>query len=142
MFFAQEDKQIGPYTYKVTQLDAIQGIEVLTRFINIVGPALASADEKDAGASVAKALAGLSTKLTADDVKYFVGKFSKLTSVSGGDLKVGHEPQLDAIFSAHFAGRYLDMFKWLAFCFEVNFRSFFSEGGASLGGLLGRLASA
>lgn len=142
MFFSQEDKQIGAYTYKVTQLDAIQGIEVLTRFVNIVGPALASADTKDAALALAKAFGDLSTKLTAEDVKYFVGKFSKLTTVSGGDLKAGHEPQLDTIFAAHFAGRYLDLFKWLAFCFEVNFRSFFTESGASLGGLLGRLASA
>lgn len=131
MFFKQEETRIGGYTYKVTQLDAITGIEVLARLWNTLGPSLGSVDKIDE-AGVMKALGGLASSLKADDVRYFVTKFAKLTAVSGGDLKEGAEPQLSDIFEAHFAGRYLDLFRWLKFCFEVNYRSFFGAGGGLL----------
>lgn len=128
MFFKQEETRIGGYTYKVTQLDAISGVETLARLWNTLGPSLGAIDQIDE-AAVMKGLGGLATSLKADDVKFFITKFARLTAVSGGDLKEGAEPQLSDIFEAHFAGRYLDLFKWLRFCFEVNYRSFFGVGG-------------
>lgn len=134
MFFRTEEKRIGGYCYRVTQLDVITGIEVLARFMNTVGPSLGSLEKLDE-AGVVKALGSLATTLKADDVRYFMTKFAKLTAVSEGDIKDGNEPQLSDILEAHFAGRYLDLFKWLAFCFEVNYRSFF-VGKDGLAGLV------
>lgn len=132
MFFATEEKTIGLYTYKVTQFDAVTGIEVLARLMNIAGPAFEEG----------KGIGELLGKLKASDIQYFVDKFGRLTTVSGGDLKEGAEPRVSDIFAAHFAGRYKDLFAWLGFCFEVNYRSFFGEGIASLGDLVRKVTEA
>lgn len=119
--FKTEEKVIGAYTYKVTQLDAITGRRAFTRMMKVVGPALGGSSE------------GLETffsSLAEDDMDHFCNLFAKMTTVSGGDLREGAEPQLSDVFMYHFAGRYLEMVEWLVFAFKVNFASFFAGAGA------------
>lgn len=130
--FQTDEKQIGGYKYRVTQLDALKGRRAFTRLMKVVGPAigeLASGKADD----IAPALEKLVTRLSEDDVDHFCDLFARVTSVSGGDLKEGLSPQLDSIFAAHFSGRYLEMAQWLIFCFQVNFASFFAGAASLLG---------
>ena len=135
-----ETKHIGGYDYTVSQLDAIEGRRAFTRLTRFVGPALVhvTGDAVD----MAKLFADVAGRLAEDDVDYFCDLFAKRTAVSGGDLKAGAQPQLDTIFSLHFAGRYLELVEWLTFCFKVNFGPFFAGLGAKMGGVVRAVASA
>lgn len=125
--FAQKERVIGGFTYRVTQLDAIEGLQVGVRVMNMLGAATAGIG--DADVSFLKVAGEFATKLTAKELEYYCKLFSKLTEVEGGNLAEGAAPQLSDIFAVHFAGRYLDLVKWLAFCFEVNFQDFFDGAG-------------
>ncbi len=133
----QKTTRIGAHSYKVTQLDAVVGRRVFTRLFKIAGPALAKLengiDEKALGA----ALTELVTRLEPADVDHFCDTFAEVTEVSGGKYTKA-APQLDTVFSVHFAANYLEMFQWLAFCLQVNFSSFF----VGIGQLFGQLAAA
>lgn len=125
-----ESRVIGAHSYEVTQMGALQGRKVLTRLLKIVGPAYAMVSSK----GVEAALSEVVTALSEEDTEYFCSAFEPLTSVSIGDKK----PRLSGIADIHFAGDYMSLIKWLVFCFEVNFSSFFRDlksAGA------GRLAS-
>ncbi len=131
--FATETKTIGAFRYKVTQLDAHRGRRAFMRLTKLIGPAmvqLQSSGKLDD--KIEKAITQLVDRLGEDDVDYFCDLFASMTSVSGGDLKANAEPQLDAIFSVHFAGRYLEMLQWLIFSMKVNFASFFGGWAALL----------
>lgn len=45
----------------------------------------------------------------------------------------GKEPELSDVFEDHFAGNYLDMMEWFAFCVEHNYANFWA-------GLIAKLA--
>ena len=47
------------------------------------------------------------------------------------DLKM---PRLDGVFDEHFAGRYMEMVQWLAFCVQVNFQGFFKGSSSAANG--------
>ncbi|MBS2020454.1 MAG: hypothetical protein JST00_46785 [Deltaproteobacteria bacterium] len=124
----QEEKIIGGYRYKVTQLDAVKGRRAFMRLMKVVGPAYS----KGATSGIEGALEDLVSRLSEDDVDHFCDVFAKTTQVSGGDLTEGREPFLRDIFMFHFAGRYLEMVQWLVFCCEVNFASFFAQAASLL----------
>lgn len=71
-------------------------------------------------------------KLTEADFDYFCDLFAKTTQVHGPDMKEGAWPYLSDIFAVHFAGRYLEMMRWLAFALGVNFSSFFGGIGDAI----------
>lgn len=128
--------RIGVHQYKVTELDAVLGRRVFVRLLKIAGPALAKLEGGLDEGALASALTDLLTRLEPSDFDYFCDTFASVTEVSGGKYSKT-SPQLDDVFSLHFASNYLDMFAWLAFCLKLNFASFFS-GAAQL---LGQLAA-
>lgn len=115
-----KNKQIGANEYQVTQLGAIQGRKVLARLARVIGPAIAEVGTGGVTAALAKAAEGL----TDADVDYFCETFAPMTHVRMPD---GKTPKLSQIFDFHFAANYLELTKWLGFCLEVNFGSFFDE---------------
>jgi hypothetical protein len=119
-----KSSRIGAYTYTVTPLTAIPGRRAFVRLAKAVGPALGAAAGVKEGddAGMFAAFAGLVAHLSEDDVDYFCDLFAANTTVKMGDK----EPSLADIFDVHFAGRYLDMFRWLAFSVATNFGDFFA----------------
>lgn len=92
---------IGSHKYKTHQLGALQGREVLIRFVNAL---------KKGG-----------IENSVEDFNFFCDSFSSVTYVQLGDK----EPRLDSIFDAHFIGLYDEMIDWIKFCLKANFPSFF-----------------
>lgn len=138
--FKIESKQIGSYTYTVTQLDALRGRRAAVRLGNVLGIAgsavTGESPAEDVGATFLSAVGKILERLTEEQFDYFCDLFAEQTAVSGPDYK--GQPQLSEVFATHFADRYGDMIQWFAFCLEVNFRSFI--GG--LRPLFARLAAA
>jgi hypothetical protein len=150
-------KRIGEHDYEVTQLDAVRGRKVFTRFAKLMMPALtevaSAAGEVKRRAPVArtdaparesmdeivdsitvekftKALSHVAERITEEDTDFFCDHFARATCVvMQDDSGRAKSPKLDGIFSLHFAGRYDAMLEWLLFCFEVNFGSFFERLG-------------
>lgn len=121
-----ESKQIGRYTYEVTQLGALKGRKVATRLAKLL-PALIEAKESGI-------LAGLLDGVDESLVEYVCDAISPNTVVVLSD---GKKPRLSDIFDVHFAGEYDELIGWLQFAIEVNFSSFFrvspSKGTSAAG---------
>jgi hypothetical protein len=127
-----ETKVIGAHEYTVYQLGAITGREGLRRLTRLISPALPSlaAMFRDAGPeALAAGLSALLEGLGAEDLAYFCDTFAPKSTVR---LEDGKSPNLKDIFDVHFAGNYYEMIEWLVFCFEVNYRGFFSGALAKL----------
>jgi hypothetical protein len=92
---------IGGHKYKTHQLGALQGREVLIRFVNAL---------KKGG-----------IENSVEDFNFFCDSFAPVTYVQLGDK----EPVLSSIFDAHFVGLYDEMIEWIKFCLKANFPSFF-----------------
>lgn len=121
----KKSKDIGSCKYTVTMLGAIKGREVLTKLAKLIAPALEGMDGKEfTEASMARMLGKLLKELNTNDISYFCEAFTENTEVL---LPDGKAPYLHHIFDEHFAGKYLEMTKWLIFCIEVNFGNFFVE---------------
>lgn len=129
MALEKQSKQIGDYTYEVTQFDAIKGRRVFVRLSNLLGPAFSEMKSENDGN---KAIGKLLENLKEVDLDYFCDAFAECTEVGGGDFAEGKTPKLKAIFGLHFAGKYFAMFEWLTFALEVNYQSFFDEAGPLL----------
>lgn len=115
---------IGEYTYETTQLGALTGRKAFARIAKLAAPALAAAGDGD------NPIAALAKAFGDEDVDYFCDVFAPTTTVTGGAYG-SKQPQLSGVFDLHFAGKYMDLTKWLLFCLEANFGSFFSELGLS-----------
>lgn len=113
-------RQIGEYKYRCTQLGALKGRKVLVRLLKTVGPALDGVSEGSVGSLLGK----LASSLDEDTVDYLCDTMAARTEV---ELPSGKSVDLAGIFELHFAGKYGEMVKWLAFAVEVNFSSFFSD---------------
>lgn len=135
--FEQKSTRIGAYSYKVTQLDAVTGRRAFTRLFKIAGPAMAQLENGMNEKALGGALTELVTRLESADIDYFCDTFAEVTEVSGGKYTKA-SPQLNEVFSVHFASSYLEMFQWLVFCMQVNFSSFFVGVGQLLAGLAAR----
>lgn len=131
MALATQEKQIGANLYQVTQLDAIRGRGVFTRFVKLIAPVFGELAEKGAEKTgMAKALAALASNITAEDMNFFCDSFAPTTClVTTGDDGKTRRPNLKEHFGLHFASNYAEMLQWLYFCLEVNFGSFFAEAG-------------
>ena len=126
MAFKTESKIIGGLEYKVSQLGAIKGRTAFLRLVKALGPVVGGLVDPKGAPRQSLDLADMFGKLalTDADLTYFCDIFSEKTFV----VKGSQMPRLDNVFDDHFAGRYLDMVQWLAFCVQVNFADFF--GGA------------
>lgn len=128
--FKQESKRIGAHDYKVTQLDAVKGRRAFVRLAKFVGPAMVKLEGSGTpDERVGQAIVAFLADLSEADLDYFCDTFAAVTEVSAGKYGAA-APQLDSVFSVHFAGDYLSMTQWLVFCFKLNFSSFFAGAGA------------
>jgi hypothetical protein len=130
------EKRIGPYVYKVTQLDAEEGIVMGMQLLRMIGPTAAGMIEGTVGAKsdgvgsiaagAAQALRELSQLANPSEYLEYMKKLSHHTTVV---IDKNTEPRLDDIFKEHFAGHYDWVRQWFAFALEVNFTSFFGGAG-------------
>lgn len=131
MGLKSEDRQIGDYNYTVTQLGAVKGSEVMVRLANVLGKVVSK------GSNLKEALASVASSLAPADLQFLCDAMATRTLVSGGEYKGPVE--LPRVFDMHFAGKYLEMLRWLSFALEVNFGGFFRGIGeraeAALAGL-------
>ncbi len=124
MALETKDKSIAGVTYRVTQLTATKGRAVFVRLAKLFAGMAGAKNMEDR-------IAGILGKLSDDDLKFVCDVFASATQVHAPGDKGW--PQLSDVFDLHFAGRYLEMFQWLAFCLEVNFSGFFP--GVDIAGL-------
>lgn len=139
------EKRIGPYTYKVTHLDASAGTRMGVRLLKMLGPTAAGFLEGAAGAKTdgegslavgaAQALREIAALAQPDEYMAFMKELAHCTVVV---LDSEHQPRLDDIFDDHFAGHYDWLREWFRFALEVNFSSFFG-GAGKLAGVLSQL---
>jgi hypothetical protein len=126
-------RTIGRHAYNVTQLKAKQGNAVLVRLAKVAGPPLAAlfagGDKSQADAldrisldGLGAALSSFASVLSEADLDWLCVTFADCTTV---ETEPGAVKPLRGIFDLHFAGAYLDLFEWLAFCLEVNYADFF-----------------
>lgn len=136
------EKRIGDVTYQVTQLPAPSGRRLLVRLYKVLGPAIAAAlrglpessESLSLGnlqtAAIGDAMLELAQTLTEDELDHVCEIFSQHTLFS-------REPEkwqpLKVEKDLHWSGNFLNMFKWLAFCLEVNYSDFLSEQGGLRG---------
>jgi hypothetical protein len=156
-----EDREICGRRYYVTTLPAKKGRAVLVRLTKVLGPvfgqlvsgdAPATAKHKAAsaeriaaqinGASIARALAELAGRLSEADLDWLCETLGESTEVQTYD-GAGEERRQRLTAGEqqfHFAGKFLEMFSWLGFALEVNFRDFFT--GSPIGSAIVRAAGA
>lgn len=130
MAIEKHTRDIGAFTYEVSTLDALKGRRAFVRLFNTMGNVLTGAETNE------DLIANLMSKLTAADLDHFCDLFGAVTTVTGGDYGDKTPLLTGATFQSHFAGNYLDLAEWLAFCIEVNFGNFFS----GVEGLMARVA--
>lgn len=129
-----QSKEIGAHTYEVTPLNAIKGRAVFTRFAKMLAPFLgeiAGNGKEEGNERFSRALAAVAGGVSEDDMNFFCDAFAPTTCVVITDDATGRtrKPSLKETFGLHFVSRYDEMVKWLYFCFEVNFGSFFAAAG-------------
>lgn len=127
-------KVIGNIEYEVRQLTVPVGRRLLMKLFKTLGPAVGAAltglpedGGKDVGIGDMKtkalgdAIGVLAETLTEEDFDHVCHVFTDTTQFSresGKWLPLKIEQDL------HWAGRYMDMMTWLAFCLEVNYADF------------------
>jgi hypothetical protein len=125
--------QIGEHTYTVRLMPAGEGLDVAARLMNVIGPGLRGITEEKEGDMLAEFLSELLSKESlSGNLTYFTKMFRRHSSVQVNTPKGDSaDVELDKIFDAHFSGNYYELFRWLAFCFEVNHSSFLSGMGVT-----------
>jgi hypothetical protein len=122
-----ETKTIGENQYTVTVLPVQSGREAMIRLQRIMAGGI-GAITTGSRSDIPAALAGVSERLTAGDLEWFCSTFGKATKVctppdetapNGRTLILAESDAQTLVF----AGNYLEMFKWLEFCIELNFGS-------------------
>jgi hypothetical protein len=126
MALATKSKPIGEYTYKVTQLNAIEGRRVFAKFAKIAMPTIAAIKGKDLEDALRAGFTTLAANVDPADFDYFCDAFAPTTTVTGATYG-DKSPKLSDVFATHFAGSYPEMLEWLYLCLEVNFGSFFAK---------------
>jgi hypothetical protein len=134
-----ETRTIGEHEYETTQLGAVAGREALRRLLKMSTTAFSRAGSAWKGGgpaenmvAIAQGAMGLVQELEGADLDYFCTLFGKNSTVTIG----GKHPKVADVFDYHFAGNYLEMTLWLAFCAEVNFGGFFKDALTKLNSLV------
>ena len=126
-------RTIGARTFIVSALPTVHGRRLFFKLVKIVGPSLtkfiASIEGEDIAQANARTLAAAAEELiksldesTFDD---FYDTFASHTQVS---TEHGQVP-FARVSATVFSGDYGSMVKWLAFCLEFNYASFFGDLG-------------
>lgn len=137
-----EERRLGTTNYKVTQLGASAGMQLLVRLTKVLGPSVGeltktggAANILDArGDAVAGAIAELAKNLTYEDLAHtcdVLGEFTEVGLEGGKWIRLNRDNR-----ELHFAGNYGELMRWLVFALEVNFGSFF--GASGLGAVMGK----
>lgn len=125
-----EETTIGDTTYRVTQLGAKQGRRLLMRLLRLAGPSLTEAIGGDTSlaslgdvdlSTLSGAVKRLCENALEDELEHLFDTFAPKTQIDKGEGKwavLSHEAEL------HFAGKYREMFEWLWFCLQVNYKDF------------------
>jgi hypothetical protein len=134
--FQTKDRIIGDNTYRVTQLPTGEGRRILVKLVKVIGPAISVmveelGDGKDAPtildsemSSVGEAIRLFLDRVEQTDLDDLVTTFGRFTVVLIGDKVLPLSLEMQEL---HFSGKYLEMFKWLAFCLEWNYSDFFAS---------------
>jgi hypothetical protein len=133
-------RRIGDCEYHTRLLSTSEGLPINVLLLRVLGPSLAelagNATEGLADASwsaMAAAIKEVAVRLDTEDLQTLCKVFAATTIVH---LPDGKKPAMADVFDAHFAGKYMRMYQWLAFCVEVNFADFFEVLQAKSPGLL------
>lgn len=130
---------VDGFDYKATMLGALQGRRLWLKLLHVLaGPlkALASHETFDQAAGVG-AVAALIDALDDGTAEELYEVFGKSCLVRNGE----RWPQLEGVvFDTHFAGRYVEMSKWLGEMIVFNFAGFL--GDMSLGSITALAAKA
>lgn len=121
-----KEKEIDGMTVMVTQFPASEGFKLFTKLMSVVSPVLGEAanvakggnvlDAKVDLESIGKALQSAVGSMNETEWLAFVKRMFADTRVDAKELKDG----IDIVF----AGKYMTMFKVLAFVIEVNYQDF------------------
>ncbi len=139
----KQQRDIDGTTYEVTPLPTSIGLKALVRLLHIMSPVLAAAAKDGSNQDkVGGMLAALPTALSEGDLEYFTSIFGAQSKYQDGPNWI---PLLKQNQELHFAGKYGELFRWLVFCVEVNYKNFFvgiTSGGGGVDGLLSTLTAA
>jgi hypothetical protein len=131
-----ETRVIGGRTYRVTQLTALKARALFVRLIKMVGPMAAALlgtgnargfldmDGKEVGPMIVS----FCERISDEELDYFcsvLGEQSQVINERGEGATLARN-----IIDVEFAGRLMDLFKWLTFALEVNFSDFLSVAKA------------
>jgi len=131
-----ETREIGGRKLEVTQLGTAQGLKLFFKLGKLVGPSVATLIKQWQGKAISKEVVGealieLLDKLEWSDFQELVVVCARSTmqihtNDKGETVRLPLEKTIDTIA---FAGDYLSLMKWLGFCLELNFASFFVDLG-------------
>jgi hypothetical protein len=131
-----ETRVIGGRNYRVTQLTALKARALFVRLVKMVGPMVAAL----LGSGNARGFLEMEGKELGPMIVNFCERISDeeldfFCSVLGEQSQIVNERGEGAIMTRNiidveFAGRLMDLFKWLAFALEVNFTDFLSAAKA------------
>lgn len=119
--------------YRINHVEARVGLDIVTR-LAALAPALLTALTSESAA----ALRGV---LSPADVAFVAQAFAECTTLppmtfqtaNAGAVQGGDPVPLAAAFNDHFAGKYGELFEWLAACFKHNgFADFFVTAAGSV----------
>lgn len=122
-----DSTEINGTTYKVTQVGAKVGRRIMLKLASALGAATTKPG--------AEAIEAAIQAIDPDDFDFLCDAFAANTKIvlntvtAKGPGQI--EQPLSGVFDSHFAGNYVAMIKWLAFCFKLNFADFF-DGAASI----------
>ena len=151
-----EEREFGDRGYRVTQLPGVKGRKLLVRLYKVLGPSFAAliddsqrktniqsvtqhSPEDIELSSVSAALSVLAIKLKEEDLEYLCDQMAGCTTIRIEDADKW-VPLSKDIQNLIFAGRYVEMFKWLGFALEVYFGGFFEDAGG-MAGFLSKLTN-
>jgi len=128
MAIETKEKTIDNHVIMVTQFPGRRALFFKTRLIKLVGPSIAQMftgkglDATTDFTTISRALDKLAENLNEDDYVKFILDLLQCTRFDGQEIKEG-------VFDIEFAGNLLLMYKVLWFTLEVNYGSFFGQGG-------------
>lgn len=135
MSLKTQSKEIGGDTFTVSQLPMFRALRLLNRIGRAVGPALghvasaydaskgdgAPVDGVRVGEAVGRALSALFGSLSDDELEAITRAMLETAMIESNGKTTPLLKSIDLVMQ----GRILDLFKLLAFAFEVNYGDFF-----------------
>lgn len=119
------EEEIDGVLYKVWPVPFSVGRPALVRVIGLLSPVLSSMlaakSKQEMGAAL---FSTLPASMSDADLVYFAKLFGDASQYKNSEGNWA--PLVDKVQSAHFEGRYLAYFQWLALAMRCNFAGFFS----------------